>query len=341
MTTDEQHHLVSFLTNCSPVSLGNFLLAKQNRAANLERHLRDLVQELCENLVFIELACLLRNNGRDVRTLEVGRGTPDLSTSPNAINPNWWRWTGDRDDLTKNEVWTLMGIKRYSNANGVAVNLSRRRIARWSRLSLRGVSYGLKGLRSKGFIETTFTGHGDRIQLLEPPPLMFSGVQPVHTSIAAGADLVSTGCTPQPPGVHRLHTLSVNRKNVPPVLPGRSNRNLNGNGEGRRLEREILIDDDKLTNSLYEKFKSDPKFPGLEKQHIVFGIVQVRERALTPPGSLKYWETAIEKFLLDFPGEIKHDSDKKLWKRLLDAYPPAAPIAAKPESKLAKKAGQS
>ena len=148
MDKENQQHALTFLANCSSVSLGNFLLAKQNRAANLEQQLCELAQELFENLVYIELACLLRNNGRDVRSLEKGRGAAELSTSPNLLPPRGWHWTGDRDDLTKNELWTLVGIKRYCNQNNIAV-VSARQIARWTRLSRRGVTYGLRGLRSK------------------------------------------------------------------------------------------------------------------------------------------------------------------------------------------------
>ena len=222
MTPHEQQHLLSFLGNCSPVSLGNFLLAKQNRAANLERDLRDLVQELCENLVFIELACLLRNNGREVRTLEMRQGAADLSTSPTMVPPDGYHWICDRRDLSHCEWSVLISIKRFCNRNHCA-RVTVRRLAECCRLSLRAVTAALASLRKKGFLQSEYTGRADFFQVLEPPPELFSGTHLVRTSKAPEAHQLSMGCAPEPSGTHQVRTLSVNHRNVPLVSAGRSN----------------------------------------------------------------------------------------------------------------------
>lgn len=71
----------------------------------------------------------------------------------------------------------------------------------------------------------------------------------------------------------------------------------------RRLNAEILTDDDKLSNLLLEKFKNCPEYPGLTREHIAFAIVKIRGRAKTPPGSLAYWLIAVGNFLRDFKQE--------------------------------------
>jgi hypothetical protein len=174
LTTDEQHHLLSFLKNCSPTSLGNFLLAKQNRAANLERDLRDLAQELCENLVFIELACLLRNNGQNVRSLEKGQGVVDLSLSPTYVPPNGWYWIWQRNDLDFFEKGILQNIKMWCDRNHCG-RPTRGQLMKTTGLSRATLTRVLATLRKKRFIESMYTGRGNKIRILEPPSPLFSG----------------------------------------------------------------------------------------------------------------------------------------------------------------------
>jgi hypothetical protein len=171
MLSRDRNETVSFLKTCSRVSLSDFLLAEQNRAANLEKHISELVQELSENLVFIELARLLRANSSNVLSIEKGRGAADLSTPPKPYSHNHWRKLGTRRDLTRNELWTLMGIKAHANEDGVAP-VTRRKIEEWSRLSRSGVYRGLKGLRAKGFIRSK-RRQWDLLVYLQIPPLEF------------------------------------------------------------------------------------------------------------------------------------------------------------------------
>jgi hypothetical protein len=84
VTSIETQELVSFLVNCSRASLGNFLLAKQNQASNLERNLRDITRELIETVAFIELANILREHGEEIVGGSHGPRSVALAAFPKA-----------------------------------------------------------------------------------------------------------------------------------------------------------------------------------------------------------------------------------------------------------------
>ena len=82
MNQPETRELVRFLVNCSRTSLGSFLLAKQSRASNLERDLRDVIGNLIETVAFIELANILRNYGEEIVCAVHDRGFAGSSALP-------------------------------------------------------------------------------------------------------------------------------------------------------------------------------------------------------------------------------------------------------------------
>jgi hypothetical protein len=83
-------------------------------------------------------------------------------------------------------------------------------------------------------------------------------------------------------------------------------------GERKRVgEHAILIDDEKLKSFLLEEFKTDPRFPALNSEHISFAIQTIRERAPEPPVSLKYWLISVEKFLVDYPAELRAEGHRQ------------------------------
>lgn len=64
-----------------------------------------------------------------------------------------------------------------------------------------------------------------------------------------------------------------------------------------------LTDDDKLLELLFDTFRTDQQFPDVRRDDIERGIAVIRGRAKTPPGSLRYWLTAMRKYLRDLPYE--------------------------------------
>jgi hypothetical protein len=288
----------SFLTTCSKISLSDFLLAKQNRAANLEKQLSQISAELSENLVLIELANLIRSPARsNVCSIEKGRGPAELPQSPKPFAPNFWRFAGLRKDLSKNEVWTYTAIKALVNENGIQA-LTKDQISKWCRLSPRSVQYALKGLRSKGFIVTQKRKWDMLVKVLRPPsqeeqplPVLNSQEEqplPVLNSQEEQPLLPSTYVLPERP-----KTCVVDDR--------------------RRPIESVLTDDDLLADFLLMKFKPDTeRFPGLTLEHIKFAIVRIRDRAASPPGSVRYWMIAMEKFLIDYAGELKSAEQKTL-----------------------------
>jgi hypothetical protein len=151
-------HARHFLANCSSISLDNFLLAKQNRAANLERDIAERVQELLENLVLIELAFLLR--GRvpfdprlNVSPPKVAQGAYKMALSPKLIPPDGWRWIWERSDIRLSRKAILQCLKKFSHAT-LWGSLTRRQLMQMTGLSRATVTRCMSDLRAKKFVET-------------------------------------------------------------------------------------------------------------------------------------------------------------------------------------------
>jgi hypothetical protein len=156
VTQPEARELVSFLVNCSRVSLDNFLIIQQSRASNSERDLRDSIHNLVEKTAFIELAHILRDHGEEIVGATPGRGAPELSTSPIEIPSNWWKWIYRRRDLTNNEKLVAMVIKGNS-VNGECTSFLSQLAADCS-ISKATVKRMIKSLRSKGFLHISRRG---------------------------------------------------------------------------------------------------------------------------------------------------------------------------------------
>jgi hypothetical protein len=78
MTTDESRALVRYLASVSRTGLGSFQLNHMNRAANLEREIRERLELLVEDLAMVELAQFLREHGEE---LAEALGAPRLKRS--------------------------------------------------------------------------------------------------------------------------------------------------------------------------------------------------------------------------------------------------------------------
>jgi hypothetical protein len=76
MTTDESRALVRYLASASRTGLGSLLLDRMNRAANLQREIRERVELLAEELAIVELAQFLREHGEE---LAEALGAPRLN----------------------------------------------------------------------------------------------------------------------------------------------------------------------------------------------------------------------------------------------------------------------
>lgn len=307
MHSIDQARFASFLTTCSKVSLSDFLLAKQNRAANLEKQLCELSGELSENLVLIELANLIRSPQSKICSITKGQGAAELSTSPKPYSPNFWRFAGHRRDLSKNEKMTFLGIKALCNEEGIGA-LTKERIANWCSSSISSVKRGLRGLRTKGFVRTQKRKWDMLVFVLEPPPERIQeGSQRPLSRVQEGSHRpVSTAQE----GSHRppsTYVIPVGPK--PGAVFERGSRV----DDSRRPIEAVLTDDGLLSDFLFMKFRPDTeRFPALNLEHVQFAIRIIRERASAPPGSVRYWMIAMEKFLVDFAGEWKSAEQKAL-----------------------------
>jgi Helix-turn-helix domain len=164
MTQAEARSLVSFLVNCSRTSLGNFLIAKQSVASNLEKELRELIARLVENVAFIELANILRDHGEEIVGSHQDGGTAEMSASPNLVPMNWWHWILQRKDLTPSDRLVAIAIKSFSNREGESaphvLDLMER-----TALSRAQVYRGMAKLQQKGILVSRRTGRGNRMIL--------------------------------------------------------------------------------------------------------------------------------------------------------------------------------
>jgi hypothetical protein len=323
VTQPEARELVSFLVNCSRVSLDNFLIIQQSRASNLERDLRDAIRNLVEKTAFIELAHLLREHGEEIVGATPAQGAAELSTSPLPIPLNWWKWILRRRDLSVHEKIVALSIK--ANEIGGVCRSFVSQIARDASVSTKTVQRSLKSLRKKGLLEVTRTGpHALRIRgLLVPSSPGKEGTAGPHGGLL---DPKEGSVSP---------TLSEDLR-----MSGGSPLNSGGNGvdKSRRLEREILKDGDKLTRFLLGKFKGKTDRMGrcFDVHDVRFAIRKIYNRANTPPGSLKYWTVAVEKFFSENEEQPKNQSDREIWNHLVQNY---APPASTGKRELAKKAG--
>ena len=67
MTPNDEHQLVQFLRDCSDMSLGDFVLARLNRDAELRKRLAALIEEMIENRAAYLVGSLLRTHGQELR----------------------------------------------------------------------------------------------------------------------------------------------------------------------------------------------------------------------------------------------------------------------------------
>lgn len=323
MTQPEARELVSFLVNCSRASLGNFLIVQQSRVSNLERDLRDSIHQLIEKSAFVELAHILRDHGEEIVGATPGQGAAELSTSPIEIPSNWWKWIYRRRDLTNNEKLVAMVIKGNS-VNGECTSFLSQLAADCS-ISKATVKRMIKSLRSKGFLHISRRGPRSLIIRAHYEPSFSEKEGSYRARTAQG----------EPKEGSRGATLSEDLR-----MSGGSPLNSGGNGvdKSRRLEREILKDDDKLTRFLLGKFKGKTDRMGrcFDVHDVRFAIRKIYNRANTPPGSLKYWTVAVEKFFSENEEQPKNQSDREIWNHLVQNY---APPASTGKRELAKKAG--
>lgn len=66
MPTDESTDLVRYLIETSRAGLGEFSLARMNRAANGEKQLRELLHQVVQDLAWVMVADLLREHGEEI-----------------------------------------------------------------------------------------------------------------------------------------------------------------------------------------------------------------------------------------------------------------------------------
>jgi hypothetical protein len=297
MTPDETKSIVTFLATASRISLGNFLLAKYNKAANLEKEIRELGRELVQCFVFIELAAFLRAQPRKDGGLEY----PVVTTPLNAFPVTWWKWIIRRRDLSSKEKLLALTIKADSDGLGEWEGPEQELVEN-SGLSESTVRRAARGLEEKGLYKFRRTGRGIKVTIGQIDRSERSNwpIRPVTETDQSG------------------HTDRSERSQGPDILIPKDSELLRGpkpsrtgrvsqdtvNGS-RRQNHELTTDDDKLSRFLLGKFKPDLRFPALELPHIEFAIGRIRERATTPPGSLEFWLTAIEKFLIDFGPELR------------------------------------
>ena len=200
--------LVSFLATCSPITLADFQLSRQNRTQNgvrelldslhsnlrkplpshLEKTLRDLFHGAVTDAAHAELATIVRES-RKTRELS-------LPSSPTFIPPDGVYWIGHRRDIDKLEKAVLQAIKSCCGKNHIG-NVSKTYLMNFTGWSRRSVMIGLRSLEKKGFIAVVFKGRFNQIRLLTPPVEGGTGCPPEE--IVGG-----TGC---PPGGHQLPPL--------------------------------------------------------------------------------------------------------------------------------------
>jgi hypothetical protein len=214
MLSGDYEQNLAFLMSCSRTSLADFLLAKQNRAANVEKNICDLMGQLSESLVLIELACSLRSDGENVRNAENARGAADLAQSPTGSYPPpyGWHWILNRGDLTLYEKLVLLGLKRFCNQNHMA------RVAHFQLTKATGISRAkvkrcLKQLIEKKFLLATYTGRASRFWVLSPPADLSigssGGATTAETRWLPGSYPVALAELPEPSGSSGGATLSV------------------------------------------------------------------------------------------------------------------------------------
>lgn len=87
MDLPEQREIVSFLIKASRNSLGDFLLSRLNRTANLKRDLADLLNRLVDSAAQAELARLLRDHGEEIVGFDAWRESTPHPSQPAKILP--------------------------------------------------------------------------------------------------------------------------------------------------------------------------------------------------------------------------------------------------------------
>lgn len=120
MPVIEPHELASFLSKCSTVSLGDFLLSRLNRVANCRRLFAEAAGDLFENMVHAQLARILRG-GEGVIGNEP-MGALDAATVAGLV-PQGWQWSRHQLDARARKLspyaYVMWGaISSFANREG-------------------------------------------------------------------------------------------------------------------------------------------------------------------------------------------------------------------------------
>jgi len=276
----DNHHNLLFLSTCSRISLSDFLLAKHNRCANLERDLRDLVLNLAENIALVELANILRDGPIQ------GGEVANLSTSPtNKVPPYGWHWIGRRRDLKSHEVFVLTAIKNFCPKDSNVTQAKCWQLMGWTKLSRAAVKRALRSLRRKGFIETKRTGRGDRIEVLEPPPELFcDGSNRAIRWLPQTHQIGLIEPSPVPDGSMGA-TLSVNHKSRLPVGPGSPNGNVGELGAGVALTHDVPRASEPSDREL-EKLRLDAEILGRQERARKTSGLEIGQNPIVGPAKI-------------------------------------------------------
>ena len=296
MTTyNDRLSLVSFLRSCSRIALEDFLLAKQNRISNLEKELRDMIGRLSENIAFVELANILREFERSNQ----GLGVDDSMSWKASGAAKEIRQGREGQRIGMGDKLVLMILSDYFDESTGYAWPSQKVLAEQCICTERGVRKILEKLETVGLIEIEHRGDkGNRYRLLFNPKggSVMRNVVPHQVKLYEERGFLNmrNPGSSKPPLSHQVSSRS--------GFGSTSTKERNGD----LLRRQSApLDDDTLSKSLLEKFKTDPRFPALDIWHIQFAIEKIRERASTPPVTIKYWEISVERFLVDMPHEWK------------------------------------
>lgn len=225
-------------------------------------------------------------------------------------------------DIPAREKLVLLAMADHARDDGSGCYPSVERLTRKTSTSRRGVQGFLRRLEDAGFVVPTARVRGGRNLTTEYTIILEKGAQGALFSGPGGRTATQ----------ERAHADAQKGARRAPEPSGTTIEPRSP--ESRRQQSAILSDDDRLSNFLFEKFKTDVRFSALDVSHIEFAMQQVRERASSPPGSLRYWIVAIEKFLVNFSGEVATADRKEAW--LANVHVGAGPsTSAYPEKRKA------
>jgi hypothetical protein len=162
-----RRELVSYLINCSKVSLSHFYLKQLNQSKNLEREFREVSKELVESVGVLNLVELLREHGEE---LVSHSSIPKEGELFNGVVQHW-HWIF-RDPAIKNrEKLVLMAMNTFRANNG-EIRATAAKLARACSYNAKTVRRAWHRLEKQGILLGKRTGRGI-VYVIKPTKVYF------------------------------------------------------------------------------------------------------------------------------------------------------------------------